>query len=121
MTKETEERLLKELDLMEEGTFFLQQNVSLSALAIELNTNPKYLSYIINTYKEKPFNNYINELKIRSIIEKLTSDSQYLEYKISYLAEESGFSSHSKFASVFRNITGLSPSVFISHLKNSLN
>ncbi|MFC0343703.1 AraC family transcriptional regulator [Epilithonimonas hispanica] len=29
------------------------------------------------------------------------------------MAEECGFASHSSFATVFRNITGISPSVFI--------
>ncbi|MDG4654360.1 AraC family transcriptional regulator [Chryseobacterium arthrosphaerae] len=38
---------------------------------------------------------------------------------MSYLAEESGFISHSAFATTFKNITGMPPSEFIRISKNS--
>lgn len=68
-------------------------------------------------YKGKDFNNYINELRIRYIIRKFQTDSSYLSYKLAYIAEQAGFSSHSKFAAIFKNFTGLSPSVFIAHIR----
>lgn len=117
MPKETEERILNKLKQWEESNGFLNKDLSLSALAFEFNTNSKYLSSVINTHKEKDFNNYVNELKILFVIDKLRNSPEYLEYKLSYIAEEFGFSSHSKFASVFKSFVGLSPSVFISHLK----
>ena len=40
-----------------------------------------------------------------------------MNYKISFLAEESGFSSHSSFATVFKAIIGMSPATFINLLK----
>jgi AraC-like DNA-binding protein len=120
MPKETEERILSELDKLEETAFFIQKDISLSFLAIKLNTNPKYLSYVINTHKGKDFNNYINELRVRFAIDKLHTDPNYLNYKLSYIAEECGFSSHSKFAAVFKSVTELSPSVFVSHLKQDM-
>ncbi|HLV38436.1 helix-turn-helix domain-containing protein, partial [Xanthomarina sp.] len=61
----------------------------------------------------------INKLRIQYIVNKLKSDPDYLNYKISYLAEECGFSSHSKFSASFKNVTGLSPSTFISNLTNN--
>lgn len=120
MPKETEERILTELNKLEEGAFFTQKDISLSSLATRLNTNPKYLSYVINNYKGKDFNNYINELRIEFVIDKLHTEPEYLNYKLSYIADICGFSSHSKFAAVFKNATDLSPSVFISHLKKDV-
>lgn len=117
MPKETIERIMEELRKWEDGYGFLNKSLSLSALAVELNTNPKYLSNVINTHKGKDFNNYVNELKVLYIIDKLRDHPEYLNYKLSYLAEELGFSSHSKFASVFKSIVGVPPSVFISRLK----
>ncbi|WP_337059076.1 AraC family transcriptional regulator [Elizabethkingia meningoseptica] len=35
------------------------------------------------------------------------------------LAEEAGFSSHSKFATVFKNIAGVSPSYFIRYIEKN--
>lgn len=120
MPKETEERILQALEQWEEGNGFLYKDLSLSVLAAELYTNPKYLSYVINTHKGKDFNNYINELKILFIIDRFQNNPEYLEYKLSYIADEFGFSSHSKFASIFKSVVGLSPSIFISHLKRDM-
>lgn len=40
-----------------------------------------------------------------------------LNYKLSYLAEMSGFTSHSKFTMAFKNAMGITPSQFIEELK----
>lgn len=113
-------KLLKEkLTAFEEGNSYLKPNLTLTNVASELNTNTKYLSVYISEYKASDFNDYINRLKISYIIEKLHSDPAYREYKISYLAEESGFSSHAKFATVFKEIVGISPSIFIKNLQSN--
>lgn len=121
ISEETENRLLKELDKWEKKHFFIQNDISLSSLSAKMQTNTKYLSYVINKHKGKDINNYINELRINYIIEKLNSNPSYLDYKISYLAQECGFSSHSKFTSVFKAITGISPSAFIHFIKTESN
>jgi YesN/AraC family two-component response regulator len=87
--------------------------MSLATLAAQLDTNTKYLSETINKHYHDNFNTYINRLRINYIIEKLKNEPEYLNYKISYLAEESGFSSHSSFATIFKTITGIAPTVFI--------
>lgn len=116
MTSETEAKLLELLDDFEKGTSFTNKNMSLSFLAGELNTNTKYLSHLINRHKNSDFKTYINRLRINYIVDKLINDEKYRQYKISILAEECGFSSHSKFASVFKQITDYSPSVYIKLL-----
>lgn len=122
MPKETEERILSDLLTFEKRDFFTESGISLSNLAKELNTNIKYLSYIINTHRGKDFNNYINELRIRYIVKKFQTEPKYSTYKMAYIAEEAGFSSSSKFSFYFKNITGLSPSRFLAQLKkNSLD
>lgn len=120
MAKETEERILSDLNELEAECFYLQKDVSLSSLSVRLNTNSKYLSFVINTHKGKDFNNYINQLRIDYVIDRLRNEPEYLDYKLSYIADACGFSSHSKFAAVFKSLVGLSPSVFISHLKKDL-
>ncbi|WP_107040181.1 helix-turn-helix transcriptional regulator [Brumimicrobium mesophilum] len=117
MPIETESRLLEKLNLLEAKNFFLDKDISLSSLTVEMNSNTKYVSYIINTYKENDFKNYINELRILYVIGLMRSEPEYLKYKISYIAEMAGFSSHSKFASVFKKVTDLTPSSFITELE----
>ena len=116
--KETEEQLLKKLTQFENSDRFTKKDMSLAAMASLFDTNTKYLSEIINTHKEQNFNSYINELRINYIIDKLHSNPTYTQYKISYLAEESGFTSHSSFATVFKSVTGIPPTVFIDLVKS---
>lgn len=116
LPKETEEKLLQGLKRFEKSTKFLEKTISLPVLAGRLATNTKYLSHVINKHKKKDFSSYINELRIYYIVKKLENDPQYLNYKISYLADECGFSSHSKFTTTFKNVTGMSPSKFLEYL-----
>ena len=116
MTQETETKLLELLEDFEKGALYNSKNMSLSFLAAELNTNTKYLSYVINQHKNADFKTYVNRLRISYIVDKLINDDKYRQYKISILADECGFSSHSKFASVFKAVTDFSPSAYIKYL-----
>lgn len=118
MTSFTEEKLLKNLNDFEATDLYLRNDISLPSLASYCKTNTKYLSRIINSYKGMDFNNYINTLRINFIIEKLNNDPEYRKYKIAALADESGFSSQNKFATVFKKVTSISPSVFIKYLQD---
>lgn len=119
MSETVESKLLMSLEKFEKGTKFTDKQISLPILAGILNTNTKYLSYILNTHKNKDFNSYINELRIKYIIEKIETNEAFKNYKLSFLAEECGFSSHSKFSAVFKSITGFSPSTFLEYLEKT--
>ena len=58
-----------------------------------METNTKYLSYIIKKHRQKDFAKAIyNELRVDYIIEKLTTDPIYRQYKIELLlADEMAF------------------------------
>jgi len=116
--KETEDIILMKLKKFENSKRFINKDISLAVLAGQLDSNTKYLSEIINNHYQVNFNTYINKLRINYIIEKLKNDPNFINYKISYLAENCGFSSHSSFATVFKSITGISPVKFIELLNN---
>lgn len=115
--EKTEQILLEKLLNFENGTDFTQKNLTLNSLAKDLDTNTRYLSEIVNKHKHKNFNAYINELRINYIIQKLQTEPKFLNYKISYLAEECGFSSHTAFSTVFKSVTEISPKEFINFIK----
>lgn len=119
MPPEAEEKLLEKLQDFENKQLFLERKVSLPYVAAEIETNTKYLSYIIKKHKGKDFNEYINDLRINYIVRKITDDPIYRQYKINTLAEETGFSSHSKFATVFKATIGVSPSEFIRYFQQN--
>ena len=116
--EKTENLILSNLETFEKSKDVRDPNLSLVVLAKRMNTNSKYLSEIINKHKGKNFNNYLNELRVNYIVEKLTQNPEYLQYKTSYLAEEAGFASRTTFTTIFKNVTGKSPSQFIDELKN---
>ncbi|MCD9856269.1 helix-turn-helix domain-containing protein [Epilithonimonas sp. JDS] len=113
INSETEVEILKKLKRFEESESFRDQNMSLSVLSSRLNTNTNYLSRVINNHYGKNFNNYINDLRIDYIIKKIRQDPKYRKYKISALAADCGFASHSSFTTKFKEITGLPPSQFM--------
>lgn len=115
--EETEQLILSKLKRFEASKKFLNKDISLAVLAGQFETNTKYLSGVINKHYDDNFNMFINKLRVNYIINKLKDDSNYINYKISFLAEESGFSSHSSFATVFKSIVGMSPVTFIKMIQ----
>lgn len=111
--EETEKNILLKLKQFETSNKFLSKDMSLAVLAVQFDTNTKYLSEIINKNYNDNFHTFINKLRINYIINKLKKDSNYMNYKIRFLAEECGYSSHSSFATVFKSIIGMSPVTFI--------
>lgn len=110
-------RILEKLKDFEHGDLFVDSKMSLAFLASYLGTNTITLSKVINTHKQMNFNDYINGLRIRYIIERIKNEPQFEQYKIAYLAEVSGFSSHSIFSKAFKKSTGVTPSQFLEYLK----
>lgn len=117
MSLQMEAFILKGLLKLEERKFFLKPEINLTLLASKLKANTRYVSLVINKHKHKDFKNYINEHRINYIILQLKNHPEYLDYKIAYLANEAGFPSHSKFATVFKSITGMPPSSFIENIR----
>ena len=120
LLKESENQILLGLEKFEASRKFTNKDMSLGMLAAQLNTNTKYLSDVINRQKHKNFNSYINELRINYITEKIKNDPNYLNFKVSYLAEECGFSSHSTFTTVFKSIVGVSPIMFVEFVRDEV-
>jgi len=118
MSEVTESTILESIKQFEKSNLYLNKDISLNSVAAELSINQRYLSYVINKHKSKDFASYINELRINYIINRLKNDPNYLKYKISYLADQCGFLSHSRFTITFKKVTGVSPLTFITYLQN---
>lgn len=101
MADNTLKVILERLKDFEKNQEFLKGKVTLSILSEKFETNSKYLSKIVNNYKEKPFTKYINDLRIEYVKHKLETDEKFREYKIKAMAAEIGFSSAEVFARAF--------------------
>lgn len=118
INEEVNQKILDGLEEFVQSKGFLKSNITIADLSSELNVNIKYLSHVLNHDLGKDFNKFINENRIYYILDKLYNDEKYRLYKLSVLAEECGFSSHAKFSSVFKSVTGMTPSAFVKKLNN---
>lgn len=117
ISAETEARVLTEIEALEEKEYYLDSNLSMSSVATLLETNTKYIAYVIHKYRSQDFTSYINSLRIEKAMGEIRSNPDNLNYKISYLAGEFGFSSHASFTNAFKKIAGMSPSQFINQVR----
>ena len=117
MSKEKEKSIIESLAKIEETAFYLDEDISLSALSTKIGINQRYLTYVIKKNKHTDFATYTDKLRINHIVDLIKTDPKFSQYKISYLDESCGFSSHSRFSVNFKKITGSTPSAFIAYVK----
>mgnify|MGYP000666352223 CR=1 FL=1 len=90
---------------------FLKSKYTLQNLSKETNIGISTLSLIINSYAQRSFTDYINEMRIEQA-KHLLIDPSYIEYTITSIGLESGFNSKSTFYTAFKKHTGCTPSQF---------
>ena len=90
---------------------FLDPKLTVKKLAKEIDSNEKYMSYLINKKYDKNFSNFINEHRIEFAKKRLV-DSEYKHYTIEAIGGLSGFNSKSGFNTLFKKNTGLTPSQY---------
>ena len=108
--------ILKRLDLFEKQKKYLKTNVSLQSLSKDLQTNPNYLSRVINFNKDKNFSQYLNDLRISYALEALQENTTLLKYSIKAIALECGYTNATSFSRAFYKQTGLYPSFYIRQI-----
>lgn len=110
-------KILNQLEDFEKRQLYTKRDVSINSLAKSFSTNTRYLSKVINVYKQKKFIHYINDLRIDYILEELKHNTTLQRYTIKSISEEAGFNTAESFASAFKKKTGLKPSYFIRNIK----
>jgi len=113
--------VLENLNEFEQNYGFLEKGLTVKLLSEKCNTNSKYLSKIINTYKEKTFRNYINHLRIDYAVHKIKTDKIFRNYTIAAIADSVGFSNSESYAKAFYKKTGIHTSYFVKKVKGVEN
>ena len=98
--------------MVEEQRLYLNSNLTLADIAKVLNTNRTYVSNYLSQVRGETFYDYINQLRIERV--SLPMMQAHPEYKLDYVAKESGFASISTFRRAFIKLTGQTPSQFIA-------
>jgi len=113
IAEEVVNQILEKLNQFEKQKGYLTANITVQILSGTFETNSKYVSKIVNVYKEKTFTQYLNDLRIEYAIHKLKADNKLRKYTIQALALEFGFNNAESFSSAFYKKTGLKPTYFI--------
>ena len=108
--------ILKRLAVFEKQQKYLTPDVSLQSLSKDLQTNPNYLSRVINFNRDKNFSQYLNDLRIAYALEALQENPTFLRYSIKAIALECGYTNATSFSRAFYKQTGMYPSFYIKQL-----
>lgn len=120
IAEELVNEILAKLDQFEKNKGFLKSDLTVQFLSTLFETNSKYLSKIVNTYRSKTFVQYVNDLRIEHAVENLTQKSKFRKYTIQALALEFGFNNAESFSAAFYKKLGIKPAFFIKELEESL-
>jgi AraC-like DNA-binding protein len=113
LNADSSENLHRHLEaVMNNEKIFRESELSLTDLALRLNTQPNYLSQVINEREGKNFYDYINTLRIEEF-KRIASSPESRKYTLLALAQECGFNSKSSFNRYCKKVTGKSPSEFM--------
>jgi YesN/AraC family two-component response regulator len=105
------EAVQKLLDFLEKKKPYMDEKITLSGLAQNLNMTRNQLSAVINNDLGSSFYNLINKYRVEEV-KRLLSDPANDNFTILALAYEAGFSAKSSFHSIFKKFTGLTPSEY---------
>lgn len=107
----------KKLEKFEDSDIFLDKDFNLNKMAAYVDCNTRYTSRIIYETRKKKYIEYVDDLRIDFIVNRLKTDNRYRNYTIKALTEEAGFKSPQKFKEAFVKSTQLTPLYFIREMK----
>ncbi len=106
------EKLKSELfEVLESKKPYLNESLSLSDLADQMQISPKKLSDLLNQHLNVSFYNLINDYRLREVSECMFLP-EYAKYTIVGLANECGFQSKATFNRIFKQKFGMSPTQY---------
>lgn len=113
LSDEQKERILLAItDIMENTQEFYDCAFSLERLAELIESNSRYVSVVINETYNQNFRTFVSEYRIKEAQLRLMNTAQYGNYTIKAIAESVGYKSPTNFISAFKNMTGITPSIY---------
>lgn len=111
VTAELEDVIKTIEEYMTETKAYLNPSINLKTFAKDIKLPERLISKAINKIEDKNFNNYINYYRIEEF-KKLLSMDRHKKFSISAIANEVGFNSRASFYKNFKEIVGVSPSIY---------
>jgi AraC-like DNA-binding protein len=109
--KQAVDYLTKLISYVEHNKPFLDRDLNIQELSVMTKIPRHYITQILNEKHHKNFFTFINEYRVKEVIERF-SDPKYRNYNILSIALDSGFNSKATFNSIFKSMTGFTPSEY---------
>lgn len=110
-TDDKNEHISKLLEIMENEKLYLDPELHITSVAIQLKMHTHQLSKLINIKLQKNFFEFVNEYRVKEF-KKLVANPKNKHISLLGLAMDAGFNSKASFNRIFKNSTGLTPSEF---------
>ncbi|MEM8527222.1 MAG: AraC family transcriptional regulator [Bacteroidota bacterium] len=104
--------------LMVEEKIYLNNKLTLSALAEQLNTSTNNISWLLNNIYESSFYDYINQYRVKEFIQRI-QQGEHQHHTLLAISMDVGFNSKSTFNKAFKNIMHDTPSNYIRKMATS--
>ena len=112
LSDEEQNELLKRiLAFMENIDIICNQSFTLNKLAEMVNSNQKYISYVINRALNKNFRAFLNSYRIKEA-QKQLKELDTTKFTIGSVGLNIGFKSKSSFYATFKETTGVNPFIY---------
>lgn len=110
-----EEKKQELLQRVEVKKLYLQSNLTLNSMAVEIGWSRTHLSYIINKGFDQNFYDFINSFRVEAVKNKILN-GEHQKYSLEHIVLECGFTSYTSFYRIFKRTQKQSPSRFIKSL-----
>jgi AraC-like DNA-binding protein len=109
--EKADEYLNRILAYMESSRAYLNRDLTIQDISSGTRISKHHITQVLNERHGKNFFTFINEYRVREVISRF-SDPKYSNFTILAIALDSGFNSKATFNSIFKGMTGLTPSEF---------
>lgn len=109
--KQAEEYLKKLISVMETDKPYLNRNLSILDLSQLTGISRHYITQVLNEKHGKNFFTFINEYRVKDVISRF-KDPKNNHFTILAIAFDAGFNSKTTFNSIFKSLTGVTPSEY---------
>jgi AraC-like DNA-binding protein len=102
----------KLLGLLQEEKIYEDPELTLTQVAKQLQSNPSFISMVVNRGFGLNFNDFINQFRIEAVKEMLKK-GEHKKQTLLGIAYECGFNSKATFNRAFKKVTGLTPKEWV--------
>jgi AraC-like DNA-binding protein len=100
-------------ELMEVDLLYERSDLTLSDVALKLNTNTVILSKVVNQQFNLNFNDFVNQYRVNAVIERI-GNPKFKNQTLLAIAFDAGFNSKATFNRAFKKIKGKNPKEYLS-------